>query len=134
MNKLIEVAALTALKIPNGVKLPGQCWRFVRLMLETLQLPSPGPGLDAKQAALFYAQSGFAIKHFRYLGSKPGDVLFWLDGLHGHVAVRISGNRIAENSSVHSTDGSDARGTRNLRDVRPPDIVIRFPAKANGEN
>ncbi len=123
-HRLIDQTA-AALIAPNGVRAPGQCWRFQRLNIEELELLSPGPGLDAKSAGRWYKKRGLAIDPKN--GTKPGDLYFWLDGEHGHVALRIQGNKLAENSSVHSTNGSDARGLRRLRDVRPPDIVIRFP-------
>jgi hypothetical protein len=123
-SQLIQTTA-AALISPDGVKAPGYCWRFQRLNIEELGLPSPGPDLDAKEAGRWYKKRGFAIDPAR--GTVPGDLYFWLDGEHGHVAMRFPRNRLAENSSVHSTNGSDARGLRRLQDVRPPDIVIRFP-------
>jgi hypothetical protein len=109
---------------PEGVKEPGMCWRFQRLNIEKLGLPSPGPGLDAKQAARWYKKKKLTIDPMN--GTIPGDLYFWLDGEHGHVAMRFPGNILAENSSVHSSNGSDARGIRKLHEVRPPDIVVRF--------
>jgi hypothetical protein len=115
--------ARTSHDVDSDTKAPGQCWRFQRLPLEEIGLPSPGPGLDAKQAGKWYQREGYAINTQSTL---PGDLYFWLDGRHGHVAMRIKGNRLSENSSVHSTNSSDARGTRKIADVRPPDIVIRL--------
>ncbi len=112
-----------ALTKADGVEAPGMCWRFQRLTIEELGLPSPGPGLDAKQAARWFKRKGFAVDPERTL---PGDLFFWLDGAHGHVAMRVKGNKIAENSSVHSHAGSDARGVRRLGDLRPVDVVIRL--------
>jgi hypothetical protein len=111
----------------EGVKAPGMCWAWVRRgVVEPLGLLSPGAGLDAKQAARWYQQNGFAIEHDGFSNSLPGDLIFWTDGKHGHAAVRIPGNKIAENSSVHSTGGSDARGTRKIEDLRSPDIIVRL--------
>jgi hypothetical protein len=119
-----EQHARTADDVDEDTKTPGQCWRYQRLIIEEMGLPSPGPGLDAKAAAAWYRKRGFAIdaKH----STQPGDLYFWLDGKHGHVAMRIRGNLLGENSSVHSTAGSDARGTRKLSELRPVDIVIRL--------
>lgn len=131
MRKLVTVAAMlsavaTAMREWPGVHEPGYCWRFVRLMLEGQSLLSPGAGLDAKQAARWYQRRGLAIEHDGWENTRPGDVVFWLHGLHGHVGVRVKGNQIAENSSVHSTAGSDARGLRRISHLQPPDIVVRF--------
>jgi hypothetical protein len=126
MKSRLEIAAIRALTKPDGVSAPGQCWRFCRLEIEALGLPSPGPSLDAKSAAAWYREHGLSIWHLGWLNTQPGDLLFWLDGNHGHAAVRISGNRIAENSSVHSTNGSDARGTRSIQSMRAPVVVVRF--------
>ncbi len=119
-----EMHARTSDDVDEDTKKPSQCWRTQRLVIEALDLPSPGPGLDAKRAGAWYKRRGFAIDQER--GTLPGDLLFWLDGKHGHVGMRIKGNKIGENSSVHSTAGSDARGTRKLADLRPADIVVRL--------
>jgi hypothetical protein len=119
-----EQHALTADDVDDDTKRPGQCWRTQRLVIESLGLRSPGAGLDAKQAGRWYRTRGYALK--AGANTLPGDLYFWFDGAHGHVAMRVNGNKLGENSSVHSTDGSDARGWRLLREVRPPDVVIRL--------
>lgn len=119
--------AVSQLTAPGGVSEPGMCWAWVRRdVVEPLGLPSPGPGMDAKQAGKWYRANGFAIEHNGFNNSKVGDIIFWFDGSHGHVAVRVPGNKVAENSSVHSTGGSDARGTRRIADLRSPDCIIRL--------
>ncbi len=125
VNELLaaEHKALTDDKVDPDTKKPGQCWRTQRLVIESQGLPSPGPGLDAKGAAKWYKKRGFAVADTTK--TKLGDLYFWLDGKHGHVSMRVQGNRIGENSSVHSTNGSDARGYRRLKDLRPVDIVVR---------
>jgi hypothetical protein len=61
-------------------------------------------------------------------GSVVGDLLYKLNGSGGagHVGIRIAGNRVAENSSVH-WDGIDARGIRTLREFGHFDLIVRLP-------
>lgn len=125
-TEMVEAAA-RALKAKDGTKEPGMCWRFCRLgIVEALGLSTPGAGKDAKGAAAWYQARGFAVDCDGWKNSLPGDLVFWLHGKHGHVALRVLGNQIAENSTVHSTKGSDARGTRALKECQPPDVVIRL--------
>lgn len=119
--------AVSQLTAKGGVSEPGMCWAWVRRdVVEPLGLPSPGPGMDAKQAGHWYRDNGFAVEHDGFDNSKVGDIIFWFDGNHGHVGIRIPGNKIAENSSVHSSGGSDARGTRHLANLRKPDCIVRL--------
>jgi hypothetical protein len=46
-------------------------------------------------------------------------------GGNGHVAIRILGNKVAENSSVH-WDGRDARGVRTLKEFGNFDMIVRL--------
>lgn len=64
-------------------------------------------------------------------GSVPGDLLFKLTGSggFGHVGIRVAGNMVAENSSVHDDDDGDARGLRTLAEFGDFDVIIRIPPK-----
>lgn len=79
----------------------------------------------AKTTGLAFALHGFSV-HIGH-GSKPGDLLYKIhsNGGFGHVGIRVAGNMIAENSSVH-WDGVDARGLRTLEEFGYYDLIIRL--------
>ncbi len=60
-----------------------------------------------------------------------GDLLYWRgtpSQPEGHVAIRILGNKIAENSVVHYLWDGDGRGTRDIKRLpRTPDLIVRLP-------
>ncbi len=60
-----------------------------------------------------------------------GDILYWRgtpSQPEGHVAIRILGNKIAENSVVHFLWDGDGRGTRQIKNLpRKPDLIVRLP-------
>lgn len=89
-------------------------------------------GLDAWNAFKWYQQRGLSVAPEH--GSVIGDILFkkaTVFNPHGHVGIRIAGNRVAENSSVHARDDEDARGIRTLSQFGRVDGIIRIPAKEN---
>lgn len=61
-------------------------------------------------------------------GSTQGALLYKLHGSggDGHVGIRVMGNMVAENSSVH-WDGRDARGKRTLREFGNFDVIVILP-------
>lgn len=117
-QRRIDLEAKHAITASQGYpKEPGQCAGFVRTVMRNVlgvdRAWKPGP--DAKQVAALLAQRGYEIK--KSDGSTIGDIFVWDGpghGFHGHTAIRVSGNQIAENSSLHSHNGSDARGFRPL--------------------
>jgi hypothetical protein len=72
-------------------------------------------GPDAIGVAQVLADGGFERTAD---GDMPqvGDVIIWTEGHgpHGHLAIRVLANRVAENSSAHISDSGDARGFRPL--------------------
>jgi hypothetical protein len=65
-------------------------------------------------------------------GSTIGDLLYKMHGSGGagHVGIRIDGNRVAENSSVHWNPQDarpDARGIRRLSEFGNFDLIVRLP-------
>ncbi len=64
-------------------------------------------------------------------GSLPGDLLYWYargPNRWGHVAIRVPGNGIVENSTLH-WPRNHGKGYRKLSQLaRPPDLVVRLPA------
>jgi hypothetical protein len=112
----------------------GMCLRFVRQVAQSAfgEAAWPVPrGSDAKDALEWFTARG-ALLGKSNLGT-PGCLLFWVGpghGKHGHVAIRIPGNRFAENSSLHIGRGdADARGVRQMIKRNRPTHVVRFLPK-----
>jgi hypothetical protein len=126
LNEMEKWARLR-LVAPNGVKESGYCERFVHLTY-LFPFPSLGSefhGASAIESARLWADSDFVIDDPEE--HAVGDLLYWTvdHGDNGHVAIRIQGNMVAENSIVH-WDGSDARGVRPLAALNPPDLAVRL--------
>jgi hypothetical protein len=131
-NDLIAEWAKKALTLEGFETESGFCLRFVRQVVQAAlgadawKIPR---GFDAAQALAFCAQNDWVLP----VGASnvPGDLAFWVGrshGKHGHVAIRVLGNEIAENSSyhVHGTD-RDARGTRKLANIATSVRWVRLP-------
>jgi hypothetical protein len=118
------VAGLRAKWSPRG---PHQCQVFARKCYEQV-FGNDFSEIDlgtATLTAISFRQHGYSVplKH----GSRPGDLLYKITGSggDGHVGIRVAGNMVAENSSVH-WDGSDARGLRTLEEFGNFDIIVRL--------
>lgn len=130
LQKKIAAKAEQALFQTGFETNPGFCWRWVRQVLEATmgeEAPIPPRGVDAGGALDWYIEEG--MKRERVTNTLPGDIYFWTGpghGRHGHVGIRIYGNQLAENSSVHAS-GSDreARGTRALWVLPSISAVVR---------
>lgn len=65
-------------------------------------------------------------------GSVIGDILYKgtkTSGRYGHVGIRIAGNKVAENSSAHTSDTDrEARGTRSLEAFGKYELIVRLPS------
>jgi hypothetical protein len=56
----------------------------------------------------------------------PGDILFWLDGKFGHVAIHVGGGQVIENTS--STRGTKLAGAiRSGTTIRKGYHIVRMP-------
>ena len=106
---------------------PGYCQRFVRQVCarnvvskETFQR-----GGSAIEAALSWARDGrFVVRGGQ---SVPGDILYWTrgHGKYGHVAFRVYGNFIVENSVRHARR-LDARFYHPIQSMDAPDLIVRI--------
>lgn len=89
---------------------------------------SPPSGLDAVRQYQWFKKRGYAVPLKN--GSVVGDLLYKFGGAHGHVMIRIPGNKVAENSSVHGIGpDEDARGTRTLKQIGTVEGIVRLPSK-----
>ncbi len=133
MSKVLAEEAIIALNDPTFVREPGMCQKFVRQVIQAVY----GPKFDryragsAKEAAKLWEDSPFAIDPKR--GSTPGDILYWTSqrhGRNGHVAIRIFGNSVCENSIVHHHPKIGGKGIRSIFDLDQPDLIVRLPKPA----
>lgn len=130
MNKQIVEAAKRALTANGFEKRPHYCQRWVRQLLESEygMMYAPLCLENAVLSGKAFLRGGYGIPLKN--GSVPGDLLYKLTGSggDGHVGVRIPGNLVAENASLH-WDGKDARGTRTLKEFGHFDLIIRLPER-----
>lgn len=108
---------------------PGNCQRFVRRcyevlfadMLEAYHQPT------AHLAAMRWRKSRFAVPGTTW--GVAGDIYYWYATANqraGHAAIRVLGNRVAENSTVHEKGKLGGRGFRALSQLRQPDLIVRL--------
>lgn len=131
-NMQLAQVALNATKAPGYIRMRGMCARFVREVCATYYgiggFPPHVP--DARAQYDWFAKRGYSVPVGN--GSVIGDLLYKLgsdDGEHGHVGIRIAGNKVAENSSAHGGEGGDGRGVRTLSQFGQVDGIVRLPAK-----
>lgn len=127
MNLPFARFALHCLTAVGYVKKPHRCEQFVREVAQAhfVQQYSEFWSDTARNTGLRFKNSEYAVPLEQ--GSVPGDLLFKLNGSggDGHVGIRIEGNRVAENSSVH-WNGTDARGTRSMKEFGHFDVIVRL--------
>lgn len=124
-------AALLALVAAGFPKAPGWCLKWVRLVFNAAFGPDFWPvpiGLDAAGACEWLEKHGYMLAPGD-LGM-IGDVYFWVGpghGKHGHVEIRVPGNRTAGNYSPNAFgDDMDARGDRPMTKRNRPTHVARI--------
>lgn len=132
MNKLLAEAAKKALTARGSESEAGMCQKWVREVVESVygkkfQKYMKG---SAYLTMLAFKNSPYAVDPSS--GSVPGDILYKgrkTSGKHGHVGIRILGNKVAENSSSHvdpSSGDHDARGTRSLDAYGSYELIVRL--------
>lgn len=131
INQKLNDAAVHAVTAPGYETKPHFCLRWVREVCQHVY----GSEYDefwaasAKETGQNFLDDGtYVIPHTE--GAQAGDILFKLHGSGGagHVGIRVLGNRVAENSSVHFNDnGTDARGFRSLIEFGHYDVIVRLP-------
>ncbi len=132
MNEPLCEASKLAQSGPSYVSKPHCCQMWVREVVQSVY-----GGLFNrywKGTALLTAK---AFEHSQFAvplenGSTIGDILYKMHGSGGagHVGIRINGNRVAENSSVHWNPQDarpDARGIRRLSEFGNFDLIVRLP-------
>lgn len=127
-NRLAAVAR-RALSARGFERKAGMCQKWMRqcVQVEYGAKYNSYHAATAEQSRRLWLLSKYAVAPER--GSKIGDILYKRGTPtqpSGHVGIRIAGNRVAENSSVHGGDG-DARGTRSLAEFGKVDLIVRLP-------
>jgi hypothetical protein len=126
----LQQIAVSAMDKPRFERIRGFCQRFVKQCIREKY----GARFDAfhkGNAHLSYRawrNSPYAVEPSR--GSQPNDILYWKASPRrpvGHVAIRAAGNIIVENSIVHNTKARGGKGTRDIRDLDEPDLIVRLP-------
>jgi hypothetical protein len=125
------VAAENAVYDDDFVRTSRMCQRFVRQVRQSLtgERYNRFDKSTAHLTAKALEKSVYIVESVH--GSVPGDFFYWygtVDQPSGHAAIRVYGNRIAENSFVHVGRGNDgAKGFRKLSEIRAPDLIVRYP-------
>jgi hypothetical protein len=128
MNEPLSTACKQGLSSPQTESLPHYCQRWARQVVQSLYAAQFDAHWreNAIQTGFALANAGLSVPLTQ--GSTVADLLYKLRGSGGagHVGIRIDGNRVAENSSVH-WDGHDARGIRTMKEFGHFDLIIRLP-------
>lgn len=126
----IAEAAEKAVKLPHIESAPGWCSKFCR---QTVAIVHGAKyrhlfGASARETCQRFADAGLLVPVER--GSIPGDLLFKCgprDGEHGHVGIRVLGNRVAENSSTTKGRVQGAKGFRTVAQFGKVTHIARLP-------
>jgi hypothetical protein len=108
----------------------GMCQKFVRQVVQDIhsgRFDEFHRG-TANASRLAWARSPYAVDPSR--GSVIGDILYKAGTPRqraGHVGIRIPGNRVAENASVHLNGKHGAKGIRTLEEFGAVALVVRLP-------
>lgn len=134
-NRKLAQRATEALTAEKGfTKTPGMCQKWLRQVVQSLYGNTYNRYFKASayETMLAFENSPFAVKPEN--GSLPGDILYKgrkTSGKHGHVGIRLTGNKVAENSSYHVLNDPpgkvDARGTRTLFQYGDYELIVRLP-------
>lgn len=130
-NDALAKAAERGINDRSKPRRKGMCQMFARLCVEDVygllydKYIHKGTAEAARRSMI---KAGFSVPLSN--GSAVGDILY-KQGTpgqpEGHVGIRIPGNRVAENSSVHWSAKNGARGVRSLKDFGRVDTIIRLP-------
>ena len=128
-GNVLAAVAKQALTAVGFVSERGMCQKFVRQVIQAARGRKYDQfhGASAEQSRKLWQASPFAVVPER--GSVIGDILYKRahDGQpYGHVGIRIAGNRVAENSTVHN-GAFGGRGIRLLENFGKPDLIVRLP-------
>lgn len=128
----LAAMAVKALTAKGFESTPGYCQRFFRQVRQAVHAHNYDAydGATAEQSRKLWLGTPFAVAPEH--GSVIGDVLYKKatpNQPDGHVGIRIAGNKVAENSTVHSGKFG-GRGVRSLEDFGHYDLIVRIPESA----
>lgn len=124
----LAVEAVRALKANEGPHDAGQCQKWVRKRYERVwgKKFSFAHRPSAVEASQAFAGTLYDVPLER--GSREGDILYKEHGSggKGHAVIRLRGNMVAENSSVHDDDDGNAIGLRTMAEFGAFDRIVRL--------
>lgn len=128
-GNVLAARARKALRAPGYVSTEGMCQKFVRQVVQATygHRFDRYHGASAEHSRRLWSSSPYVVSPGS--GSVPGDILYKKGtkmNPFGHVGIRIAGNQVAENSTVHGGEFG-GRGIRTLEDFGPVDMVVRLP-------
>jgi hypothetical protein len=137
LSNALEKIARQALYDDDFARGKSLCQRWVRQCIQAVY----GDRFDAfhkasaKESAAHWRKSKYWLVGSH--PSVPGDIWYWTTpehGEYGHVAIRVTGNKVAENSVLHYGDDGDGRGTRSLSIITKPTLIVRLPSPERVQN
>lgn len=129
-NPEFAAQAEAAVRDRKFVSVSGRCQQFLRQNVQKRY----GNKYDrfhkesATKSMNAWKNSEFAVDPAR--GSVVGDILYkgpTKGNPHGHVGIRVVGNRVAENSSTSRGRVNGAKGFRTLAEFGKVDLIVRLP-------
>lgn len=132
-NLKLAGRALEAIRSDRYTSVCGECQKFTRQVVQSLYGSQFDQWLwkdSAHLAAMAWAGSPYDVAPSR--GSVVGDILYWFatpNNPFGHVAIRVAGNQIAENSTRHAYGRNGCKGLTSIVTVRPYQLIVRLPEK-----
>jgi hypothetical protein len=134
-EKPIHPLAITAIKGLHDndfEETPGMCQRYQRQCVQHTYGSrfNQFHKSNADESGRAWSKSEFAKPGGAW--GVVGDIYYWFatEGQpDGHTAIRIPGNKVAENSTAHRKTGN-GKGVRSLSELRrKPDLIVRLPGK-----
>lgn len=131
-NPALSAAAISGLTNPAFEKKPGMCQRFVRQAIQRAH----GNRFDrfhlgtAELSRRAWINGGYSVEPKN--GSVIGDILYkkaTSGQPEGHVGIRISGNRVAENSTRSAGRISGGKGIVSLAEFGHVDTIVRLSGR-----
>lgn len=133
MNKTLASAALNALTAKGFENEKGYCQRWVRQVVQSSPLGHEYDRFFKESAkstaeAFLNSEFGFSAHSITKGDLQVGDILYKTEGSggFGHVGI-LTEKGVAENSSYHARNDTDARGLRTLAQYGAFQVVVRLP-------
>jgi hypothetical protein len=130
LSELIADAAVHGLTDDSFERDAGMCQRFVRQVVQSVEPKRFNKYFTgtANATARRFVKSPYVIIGGGF--GVPGDLLYWFGSPRqtaGHAAIRVAGNRIAQNSITDKYDAATGyKGFRAIDTMRVPNVIVRL--------